>query len=74
MLHNQRRLTTLEPSVDFAVLLLTLVTSSRCLAMPGRRATTNALLVMDCPLGVRQAAEDGSRSSLVQLHASEAGR
>lgn len=59
LLEDQRRLTTLEPRPDFPVLLLTLVTSSRRLALARRRTTTDSdsLLVRSCIVG--QVGEDG---------------
>ena len=59
MLHNQRCLAALKPRVNLAVLLLALMASSRRLSVPRRRSAANALLLMNRPLVVREAAEDG---------------
>lgn len=64
MLDDQRCLSTLEPWLDLSVLLLTLVTATRCLSVSRRRTTTNSLLLVHGTWSVGEAAEDGRISGL----------
>lgn len=64
VLDNQRRLATLEPRLNLAMLSLTLVTSSRSLSMPRGRTSSHALLLLDGAFVVRQVAQDRGMASL----------
>jgi hypothetical protein len=58
MLDDQRCLATLEPRLDLSMLLLTLVTTTRCLSVSRRRTTTNSFLHMNSTGSVGETAED----------------
>jgi hypothetical protein len=64
MLDDQRCLTTLEPRLDLSMLLLTLVTTTRCLSVSGRGTTTNSLLLVNGASVVGETAEDRRISGL----------
>lgn len=58
MLDDQRCLTTLEPRLDLSMLLLTLMTTTRCLSVSGRGTTTNSFLHVNSTGGVGETGED----------------
>lgn len=64
MADSQRRLTSLEPRIDLAMLSLTLVTTTRCLSVTrrGTAAYADALVVRALVLG--KVREDGGAASL----------
>ena len=73
MRHDQGRLTTLEPRVDLAVLLLTIMTSSRGLSVTRRGTTTDSLLLVEGAGVVGEVAENRGVSGL-ERQAGEVGR
>lgn len=72
--HNIRRLTTLEAERHLSMLLLTLVTSSRCLALARAGTTTAADNVVVCSLGVGKGGENRRRALLLVQERVEEGR
>jgi hypothetical protein len=65
---NLLRLSTIEPSRDFSVLLLTFVTTSGCFSLSGGRTTTSSDPLVVCARVVGQGAQDGRIPSLLLLY------
>jgi hypothetical protein len=74
LLLDQRCLTTLKPRLDFAMLPLTLVTSSRRLAMSRRRTASDTFSLLNSALNVGETGKDGRLSGILERETSERGR
>ena len=71
MAENQWCLTTLEPGIDLAMLLLTLVTATRRLAVAGRGTATLPDALVVGAFVVREAGEDGCAPCLHRQRSKE---